>query len=170
MVQDKKGRDMNKQEEREYWTKLLSDGPVWCEVWDDEDKTYRLVVAYAGGEYPIIAVNALGKVEAIEKYESQMYTTQWWKHATPILPKPRRPWTAEEIMAHGVFERCGDIVRPLAVDNGNVHIVAMHSGTRIYANVTMPRFIEGSRAVCLELRDGILCDTGKRVELYKDGE
>lgn len=155
-----------KQEEREYWTKLLADGPVWCEVSESITSTVepRLVIAYVGGNYPFISVSALdSKDNAIAEYKSGKYNVKAWKHATPILPNPRRPWTAEEIMAHGVFELHGDIVT--VVDGTEDFLIIGQTGRWDKAN-----FIDTARAVCLELRDGILCDTGKRVELYKDGE
>lgn len=162
-----------KQKEREYWTKLLSDGPVWCEVSESITSTVepRLVIAYVGGNYPFISVSALdSKDNAIAEYKSGKYNVKAWKHATPILPNPRRPWTAEEIILHGVFERNGKIVKVLSANSSDTLVASMVIGESIYKGLDTDEFIKEARAVCLELRDGILCDTGKRVELYKDGE
>lgn len=162
-----------KQEEREYWTKLLADGPVWCEVWSDEKSNgvMALVIAYVGGNAPFITINN----NAFESYAREIhannnYYTYGWKNATTIVPKPRRPWTAEEIMAHGVFERNGKIVKVLSANSSDTLVASMVIGESIYKGLDTDEFIKEARAVCLELRDGILCDTGKRIELYKDGE
>ena len=168
---------MNKQEEREYWTKLLAenDGAVWCDVRTHRDSDSlqlerRLVIAYLGGDSPFASV-AWAETEDVARaaYVAGRYSISAWSHATPILHKPRRPWTAEEIMLHGVFEH---------IDTGHCVRVekTLSSGRVCYAYVgdevkpSAESFCDVYRAVCLELRDGILCDTGKRIELYKDGE
>lgn len=169
---------MNKQEEREYWTKLLAenDGAVWCDVRTHRDSDSlqlerRLVIAYLGGDSPFASV-AWVETEDVARaaYVAGRYSISAWSHATPILHKPRRPWTAEEIMLHGVFERNGKIVKVLSANSSDTLVASMVIGESIYKGLDTDEFIKEARAVCLELRDGILCDTGKRIELYKDGE
>lgn len=157
---------MNKQEEREYWTKLLAenDGAVWCGI--DGAESHHWIIAYVGGDRPFVGVCQKieeSKIDSILRYKYGDYSTFFATYATPILPKPRRPWTAEEIMAHGVFDIQGCIVRVASATNKAITL-GKNGGYETDA------FISVARAVCLELRDGILCDTGKRVELYKDGE
>lgn len=73
-------------------------------------------------------------------------------------------------MLHGVFERNGKIVKVLSANSSDTLVASMVIGESIYKGLDTDEFIKEARAVCLELRDGILCDTGKRIELYKDGE
>lgn len=125
---------------------MLVDGPVECEVSGDGKGWFgRKVIGY--------------RHDVIGKW----YTSSEVALPYARLPRPkeRRPWTAEEIMAHGVFEIHGDIVRTV----GSTEDIVITGGSGRWNKAS---FINAARAVCLELRDGILCDTVERVELYKE--
>lgn len=141
---------MNYEQKQEH-TDAIIDGlkraPVECEVSD------------SGEHWTKRSINRF----CVNCYAPWGYSdTVCWRFARPLPPKQRVPWTASEILVHGIFDIDGCIVEAIAANTASVHCGGL-------GHWQMGTFLNDARAVVREtMPSGQVVDTGRRLELWKE--